>query len=135
MGVETVFVLAGAQRRERPDRPRAIHIYKKKGVALPYVSTSLSDPFSCFQRQLIAGYLLLVRRRHVLPPPVDICQIFYASDLPKCPAQRSLNFDGTIHPQTHHLRGPASDWVALARSCALVDEHVDLARSALQKGL
>ena len=29
-GVEAVFVLAGAQRRERPVRPRAIHINEQK---------------------------------------------------------------------------------------------------------
>ena len=32
-GVEAVFVLAGAQRRGQTDRPRAIHINRKKGVA------------------------------------------------------------------------------------------------------
>ncbi len=31
MGVEAVFVLAGAQRRARTGRPRAIHIFEQKG--------------------------------------------------------------------------------------------------------
>ena len=47
-GVETVFVLAGAQRRVRPVRPRAIHINEQKEETKMYaphiaVATGLVD--------------------------------------------------------------------------------------------
>lgn len=41
-GVEAVFVLAGAQRRARPVRPRAIHINEQKEETQMYVPISQS---------------------------------------------------------------------------------------------
>ena len=60
-GVEAVFVLAGAQRRVRPVRPRAIHINEQKEETKMYAPTSQSPRFSLISMEVKVGRA--VRRR------------------------------------------------------------------------
>jgi hypothetical protein len=60
-GVEAVFVLAGAQRRERPVRPRAIHINEQKEETQMYAPTSQSPRFSLISMQVKVGFALMRR--------------------------------------------------------------------------
>ena len=60
-GVEAVFVLAGAQRRERPVRPRAIHINEQKEETKMYAPTSQSPRFSLISMEVKVGCALMQR--------------------------------------------------------------------------
>ena len=60
-GVEAVFVLAEAQRRERPVRPRAIHINEQKEETKMYAPTSQSPRFSLISMQVKVGFALMRR--------------------------------------------------------------------------
>ena len=60
-GVEAVFVLAGAQRRERPVRPRAIHINEQKEETQMYAPTSQSPRVSLISIEVKVGFALMQR--------------------------------------------------------------------------
>ena len=60
-GVEAVFVLAGAQRRERQVRPRAIHINEQKEETKMFAATSQSPRFSLISMQVKVGCALMQR--------------------------------------------------------------------------
>jgi len=57
-GVEAVFVLAGAQRRARPGRPRAIHINEQKAGAQMCDPTSQTPRFSLISIEVKVGFAL-----------------------------------------------------------------------------
>ena len=52
--VEAVFVLAGAKRRARTGRPRAIHIYEQKGGTRVAAETT-QTPLASFMRKTGPG--------------------------------------------------------------------------------
>ena len=56
IGVEAVFVLAGAQRRARPGRPRAIHINEQKEETQMYAPTSQSPRVSLISIEVKVGF-------------------------------------------------------------------------------
>ena len=60
-GVEAVFVLAGAQRRVRTGRPRAIRIYEKKEETKMFASRSQSPRFSLISIEWNVGCVLMKR--------------------------------------------------------------------------
>lgn len=60
-GVEAVFVLAGAKRRVRPVRPRAIHINEQKEETQMYAPTSQSPRFSLISMEVKVGCALMQR--------------------------------------------------------------------------
>ena len=60
-GVEAVFVLAGAQRRERPVRPHAIHINEQKEETKMFAPTSQSPRFSLISMEVKVGCALMQR--------------------------------------------------------------------------
>ena len=60
-GVEAVFVLAAAQRRARPGRPRAIHINEQKEETQMCAPTSQSPRFSLISSEVKVGFALKQR--------------------------------------------------------------------------
>ncbi len=60
-GMEAVFVLAEAQRRVRPVRPRAIHINEQKEETQMYAPTSQTPHFSLISMQVKVGFALMRR--------------------------------------------------------------------------
>ena len=59
IGVEAVFVLAGAQRRARAGRPRAIHINEQKEETKMSAPTSQSPRFSLITMDVKVGCALM----------------------------------------------------------------------------
>ena len=57
-GMEAVFVLAEAQRRVRPVRPRAIHINEQKEETQMYAPTSQSPQVSLISIEVEVGCAL-----------------------------------------------------------------------------
>ena len=70
-GVEAVFVLAGAQRRERPGRPRAIHINEQKEETQMCAPTSQSPRVSLISIEVKVGFALMQGVEFVLLPKSD----------------------------------------------------------------
>ena len=58
-GVEAVIVLAGAQRRARAGRPRAIHINEQKEEIEMYAPTSQSPQVSLISIEVNVGFALM----------------------------------------------------------------------------
>ena len=59
--MEAVFVLAEAQRRVRPVRPRAIHINEQKEETQMCAPTSQTPHFSLISMQVKVGFALMRR--------------------------------------------------------------------------
>jgi hypothetical protein len=85
-GVEAVFVLAGAQRRERPVRPRAIHINEQKEETQMYAPTSQSPRFSLISMQVKVGFALMRR--------VGVWSVAHNEKQGGCSASGEVQFSG-----------------------------------------